>query len=40
MKASPRLGVLQNQVTTSKAAAPWTFGVGVLMRNLADRGPL
>lgn len=38
--SSPRLGVLQNEVTSSKAAAPWTFGVGALMRNLAARGLL
>ncbi|CAN7610048.1 fumarylacetoacetate hydrolase family protein [Phenylobacterium sp. LjRoot219] len=37
---SPRLGMLQNEVTTSKAAAPWTFGVAALMRNLAGRGLL
>ena len=38
--ASPLLGVLENEVTTSKAATPWTFGVGALMRNLAGRGLL
>jgi fumarylacetoacetate (FAA) hydrolase family protein len=38
--SSPRLGVLENEVTTSKAAPPWTFGVGELMRNLAGRGLL
>lgn len=38
--ASARLGELENKVTTSKAAPPWTFGVGALMRNLADRGLL
>jgi fumarylacetoacetate (FAA) hydrolase family protein len=38
--SSPRLGVLQNEVTTSKAAPPWSFGVGDLMRNLAGRGLL
>src|ERR1700756_744302 len=38
--SSPRLGVLANEVTTSKAAAPWTFGIGALMRNLAARGLL
>jgi fumarylacetoacetate (FAA) hydrolase family protein len=38
--SSPRLGVLENEVTTSNAAAPWTFGVGELMRNLAGRGLL
>ena len=38
--SSPRLGVLENEVTTSKAAPPWTFGVGDLIRNLAGRGLL
>jgi fumarylacetoacetate (FAA) hydrolase family protein len=37
---SPRLGVLENEVTTSNAAPPWTFGVGDLMLNLAGRGLL
>jgi len=37
---SPRLGRLVNRVTTSKAAAPWTEGIGALMRNLAERGLL
>ncbi|UUL81222.1 fumarylacetoacetate hydrolase family protein [Sphingomonas qomolangmaensis] len=32
-----RLGTLVNRVTTSKAAAPWAFGIRDLMRNLADR---
>jgi fumarylacetoacetate (FAA) hydrolase family protein len=36
--ANPRLGRLVNPVTTSKAAPPWLFGIGALMRNLADRG--
>lgn len=34
------LGALVNRVTTSKAAPPWTFGVGDLMQNLAARGLL
>jgi fumarylacetoacetate (FAA) hydrolase family protein len=38
--STPKLGVLENRVTTSKAAPPWTFGVGELMRNLAARGLL
>ena len=38
--STPRLGVLENKVTTSDAAPPWTFGVGDLMRNLAARGLL
>jgi fumarylacetoacetate (FAA) hydrolase family protein len=36
--ANPKLGRLVNPVTTSKAAPPWLFGIGALMRNLADRG--
>ncbi|WP_167954445.1 fumarylacetoacetate hydrolase family protein [Sphingomonas jejuensis] len=35
-----QLGTLMNRVTTSKAAAPWTSGIGDLMRNLAARGLL
>lgn len=35
--SSPRLGVLENIVTTCDLAAPWTFGIGALMRNLAQR---
>jgi fumarylacetoacetate (FAA) hydrolase family protein len=38
--STPRLGVLENKVTTSKAAPPWTFGVGDLMTNLSQRGLL
>ncbi len=38
--STPRLGVLENKVMTSKDAPPWTFGVGDLMRNLAQRGLL
>jgi len=38
--ASPRLGVLENRVTLSENAPPWTFGVSALMRNLAGRGLL
>ncbi len=38
--ASPGLGQLVNRVTTSKDAAPWTFGTLALMRNLAGRGLL
>ena len=37
---SERLGTLENKVTTSDAAPPWTFGVMALMRNLAARGLL
>ncbi|MEJ1968948.1 MAG: fumarylacetoacetate hydrolase family protein [Rhizomicrobium sp.] len=38
--STPTLGVLENKVTTSKAAPPWTFGVGDLMKNLTQRGLL
>ncbi|MEO7169251.1 MAG: fumarylacetoacetate hydrolase, partial [Sphingomonas sp.] len=38
--STPRIGRLVNRVTTSKAAAPWQFGIGDLMRNLAGRGLL
>jgi len=38
--STPRLGRLVNRVTTSKAAAPWTAGIGGLLRNLAGRGLL
>ncbi len=38
--ATERLGALQNIVTTSDRAPPWTFGVGELFRNLAQRGLL
>ncbi|OAN57324.1 fumarylacetoacetate hydrolase family protein [Sphingomonas sp. TDK1] len=38
--STPKLGSLVNRVTTSKAAAPWTFGIRDLMRNLAARGLL
>jgi fumarylacetoacetate (FAA) hydrolase family protein len=38
--STPKLGMLENRVTTSKAAPPWTFGVGALMANLAKRGLL
>ena len=38
--SSPRLGVLDNKVTTCHQAPPWTLGVSGLMRNLASRGLL
>jgi len=38
--SSPGLGVLENTVVTSKAAAPWRFGIAALMANLASRGLL
>jgi fumarylacetoacetate (FAA) hydrolase family protein len=36
--SSLRLGCLENVVTTSRDAPPWTFGVAALMRNLSARG--
>ena len=38
--ATPSLGTLANRVNYADAIAPWTFGAGALMRNLADRGLL
>jgi fumarylacetoacetate (FAA) hydrolase family protein len=38
--SSERLGVLENTVTTSEQAPPWTMGVSALMKNLAGRGLL
>src|SRR5450631_1281889 len=38
--ATERLGALQNIVTTSDKAPPWSFGIGELFRNLALRGLL
>ena len=38
--SSPRLGKLINRVTISRDAAPWTLGIGGLIRNLAARGLL
>lgn len=35
--STPRLGTLINTVTTSKAAAPWAFGIRDLIANLAER---
>ncbi|RHW19384.1 fumarylacetoacetate hydrolase [Sphingomonas gilva] len=35
--STPRLGTLANRVTTSKDAAPWTFGIRDLFANLAER---
>jgi fumarylacetoacetate (FAA) hydrolase family protein len=37
---SDHLGRLVNRVTTSRDAAPWEFGIGALMANLAQRGLL
>jgi fumarylacetoacetate (FAA) hydrolase family protein len=36
--STPKLGVLENKVTSSKAAPPWTFGIAALMKNLVGRG--
>jgi fumarylacetoacetate (FAA) hydrolase family protein len=38
--ATPSLGALANRVNYADAIAPWTFGAGALMRNLAARGLL
>jgi fumarylacetoacetate (FAA) hydrolase family protein len=38
--AAPELGLLANRMTLSTEAAPWTFGTGALMKNLAKRGLL
>ncbi len=37
---TPALGALVNRVDYADAIAPWTFGAGALMRNLARRGLL
>ena len=38
--SSPALGTLENKVTTSQQAPPWTLGIAGLMRSLANRGLL
>ena len=38
--SAPELGALANRMVRSCDAAPWTFGAGELMRNLARRGVL
>jgi len=38
--SSPQLGTLANRMTSTDKAAPWTFGVSHLLRNLAKRGLL
>jgi len=38
--STERLGALENAVTTCERAPPWNFGIGALMRNLAERGLL
>ncbi len=35
--ATPRLGTLVNRVNTTDKVAPWTYGTGALMRDLARR---
>jgi fumarylacetoacetate (FAA) hydrolase family protein len=38
--AVPQIGGLVNQVNRSDRVAPWTYGSGALMRDLARRGAL
>jgi len=38
--ATPRLGKLVNRIKPTDQCAPWDFGAGALMRNLARRGLL
>lgn len=38
--ATPKLGALTNRVKYCGDVAPWTFGTGALMQNLAQRGLL
>jgi fumarylacetoacetate (FAA) hydrolase family protein len=38
--SSPAFGTLENKLTTSDQAPPWSLGIGQLMRNLASRGLL
>ena len=38
--ATPKLGALINRVKHCADIAPWTFGTGALMKNLAQRGLL
>jgi len=38
--AAPKLGRLVNRMRPTDQCAPWTFGTGALMRNLAARGLL
>jgi fumarylacetoacetate (FAA) hydrolase family protein len=35
--AAPKLGKLTNRMRASDECEPWTFGVGALMKNLAQR---
>jgi fumarylacetoacetate (FAA) hydrolase family protein len=38
--SAPELGSLTNRMTTADQAPPWTFGAGLLMKNLGRRGLL
>jgi fumarylacetoacetate (FAA) hydrolase family protein len=38
--STPALGTLVNWVRRSDQCAEWTFGIGALMKNLAQRGKL
>ncbi len=38
--STPRLGRLVNRIRATDQCAPWSFGAGALMRNLAGRGLL
>jgi fumarylacetoacetate (FAA) hydrolase family protein len=38
--SAPEIGALVNRMTATDKAAPWVFGAGHLMRNLAKRGLL
>jgi fumarylacetoacetate (FAA) hydrolase family protein len=38
--AAPKLGTLVNRMQPTDRCEPWRFGVGALMRNLAERGLL
>ena len=35
--SAPELGKLVNRMRTSDECEPWTFGIGALMKNLAQR---
>jgi fumarylacetoacetate (FAA) hydrolase family protein len=35
--AAPKLGALINRMKPSSECEPWTFGIGALMANLAQR---
>lgn len=38
--ASARLGQIENRIVHCEDAPPWTFGIGALMQNIAQRGLL